>query len=137
MSSKYKYLVVEAGLSYVSFAQALTAAKYAQVYEDCHTPQHPIVVVPYSKQLHATLLAQKLSQKQSRAPSPFKQYMQAIGEEIKQEIKQQKLHQTQAQRISKLCAANKNVVSIFSKPKKRKPTATSNSNNVVSLFPSK
>lgn len=136
MSNNYKYIVTEPGLSYVSFAQALTAAKYAQVMQDCHTPQHPIVVVPYSKQLHATLLAQKLAQKQSR-PSSFKQYMQAIGEEIKQEIKQQKLHQTQVQRINKLCAKNQNVVSIFSKHKKRKPKATNNSNNIVQLFPNK
>lgn len=134
MPNKYKYIVTDPGLSYVSFAQALTASKYLQVMQDCHTPQHPIVVVPYNPQLHATLLSQKLAQKKSSTPTPFQQYMQTIAEEIKQEIKQQQHHQKQMQRINNLCAANQNIVSIFSKPKKRKATSNSNSNNIVQLF---
>lgn len=134
-NKNYKYLVVEPGLSTVSFAQPLTAAKYAQVHAHYHTPQHPIIVVPYSPQLAVVLKMQK--QKLSKSPSSLQNYMQAIGEEIKEEILQQKQHQQQVQHVNNLCAANSNVLSIFSKPKKHKPKPNNNSNTVVQLFPTK
>lgn len=139
MSNKYKYLVVEPGLSYVSFAQALTAAKYAQVYEDCHTPQYPIVVVPYSQQLHATLLAQKAAMPNpaKQAAAKLKQSSQALAAEIKKNLQYHSKLANQVQHVNNLCAANSNVLSIFSKPKKHKPKPTNSSNTVVKLFPTK
>ena len=126
----YKYLVVEPGLSYVSFAQPLTAEEYAKVYADCHSPQYPIVVVPYSPQLNAVLKAQKAKmQKQqpaspSPSPSPLQNYMP------------NKQQANTIARVNKLCAAHQNVHSIFSKPKKHKPVAA-NSSHVVLQFPKK
>lgn len=136
MSNKYKYLVVEPGLSYVSFAQPLTAAKYAQVHAACHSPQYPIVVVPYSPQLHAVLKAQKAQMQKQQPASPLQNYMQAIGEEIKEEMLSNKQQATQVQHVNKLCAAHQNVHSIFSKTKKCKPVAA-NSSHVVLQFPKK
>ena len=138
MSNNYKYLVVEPGLSYVSFAQPLTAEEYAKVHADCHSPQYPIVVVPYSPQLNAVLKAQKakMQKQQPASPSPLQNYMQAIGEEIKEEMLSNKQQAKQVQHVNKLCAAHPNVHSIFSKPKKHKPVAA-NSSHVVLQFPKK
>lgn len=125
---KYKYLVVEPGLSYVSFAQPLTAAKYAQVHAACHSPQYPIVVVPYSPQLHAVLKAQKQAQ-QKQAQQPVAAPPQHNHQKYVQAIQN-------LQRVNKLRATATNVHSIFSKPKKHKPVAA-NSSHVVLQFPKK
>lgn len=138
MSNKYKYLVVEPGLSYVSFAQPLTAAKYAEVHAACHTAQYPLVVVPYSPQLHAVLKTQKaqFAQIQKQPASPLQNYMQAIGEEIKEEMLSYKHQVNHIAHVNKLCAAHPNVHSFFSKTKKRNPVAA-NSSHVVLQFPKK
>jgi hypothetical protein len=128
---KYKYLVVEPGLSYVSFAQPLTAEEHAQVHADCHTAQYPLVVVPYSPQLYAVLKAQK-AQIQKQPASPLQNYMQAVEEDIKEEIQ----HANNVQHLNALCAAHLNVHSIFSKNKKHNPVAA-NSSHIVLQFPKK
>lgn len=54
-----EFLVVDPGLSYVSFAQRISAAYLARVIKDCATEDYPIKVIPYSQLAEKLLLLQK------------------------------------------------------------------------------
>ncbi len=54
-----EFLVVEPGLSYVSFAQRINAAYLARAIADCATEEYPIKVIPYSQLAEKLLLLQK------------------------------------------------------------------------------
>ena len=53
------FVVVDPYLSYLSFAQRITAAKWKQVQAEFGEEADLIKVLPYTPQLHAVLNAQK------------------------------------------------------------------------------
>lgn len=141
---KQSYLVVEPALSYLAVGEHISSIKWKKVQKEFGDyAKEEMQVVPYCPQLHATLLAQKQHRQNALPPSPYQLYKQnekellkEIEESIKEEMQLATQHKKQVQRINKLCAANQNVASIFSKSKKHKAVHHNNSNNILQ-FPKK